>query len=113
MYCALGKMQDLSKTRDGKPVAPIFRGFQRDLPFSYEHQMENLCDPVRCTAARWTVGCKSTGHCFLQCHPVRTRPCDCAHLHCFFIRGAVAEPRCSGLPQAHFNFVHHGVAADK
>jgi hypothetical protein len=40
-------LQDVTKTRDGKPVTTVFKGFQRDMPLSYEHQMENLCDPVR------------------------------------------------------------------
>ena len=112
-------MQDLSKTPDGKPIAPIFRGFQRDLPISYEHQMENLCDPVSCTATCWTaLGCRvledrrrpyTPASMISSCQDATMLLC----LHGFFAHGTVAESGCSVLPQAHFNFVHHGVAADK
>ena len=42
-----GHVQDVTRTPEGTRIVPIFKGIQRDMPISYEHQMENLCDPVR------------------------------------------------------------------
>ena len=48
-------VQDVTKTRDGAPATNVFKSMQRDMPISYDHQMENLCDPVGAPLTRWTV----------------------------------------------------------
>ncbi|CAL8461632.1 g1163 [Coccomyxa elongata] len=34
------------KTMSGEPVYTVGKSFMRDVPLSFEHQMENLCDPA-------------------------------------------------------------------
>ena len=75
-------MQELNRTPDGEPVAPVFKGFQRDMPISYEHQMENLCDPVRGVPAHWmafrTAGVVMRVHQGFRAFSLCTAACCCS-----------------------------------
>lgn len=102
-------LQDVTKTRDGKPVTTVFKGFQRDMPLSYEHQMENLCDPVR--AVFFFLACRARAHPrFCRQLIMRAPPPVLLRAESSCSHSTVAHHRCM---QAHFNFVHHGVGGDR
>jgi phenylpropionate dioxygenase-like ring-hydroxylating dioxygenase large terminal subunit len=46
----------MKQTPDGTPVLQMGRGVVRDMPISYEHQMENLADPAHFNFAHHGVG---------------------------------------------------------